>query len=74
VIRNLTEAEKRVYATASDVAIEHPLVQDVMEEFAGNMGFKLEGLPAYGLAKVAAYAAQVARAQALDVDPDALRQ
>lgn len=33
------------------------------------MGFKLEGLPGYGMRKVAMYAAQVARAQALGFDP-----
>ena len=49
-----------------------PIVQTVMEEFAQNMRFSLEGLPGYGLAKVAGYAATVARAQALGVDVDDL--
>ncbi len=44
-----------------------------MKEFAFNMGFALGGLPKYGLRKVALYAAQVARAQALGFDIELLR-
>lgn len=64
---------KQRHADESCKALEHPLVVEVMKEFADNMGFKLEGLPRYGLKKVAMYAAQVARAQALGIDPDDLR-
>lgn len=64
---------KAHHANESEKALDHDLVKGVMEEFAGNMGFKLEGLPAYGLTKVAMYAAQVARAQALGFDPELLR-
>jgi hypothetical protein len=64
---------KQHHANEAEKALRHPLVQSVMEEFAGNMGFRLEGLPAYGMAKVASAAAQVARAQALGFDPVLLR-
>ena len=64
---------KQRHANEAHRAVEHPLVQEVMAEFADNMGFALTGLPAYGLAKVAHYAAQVARAQALHFDPELLR-
>lgn len=64
---------KNAHANASGPAMEHPLVVRAMEEFAGNMGFDFEGLPRYGLMKIAMYAAQVARAQALGFDPDLLR-
>lgn len=64
---------KTVHANESCKALEHDLVTGVMEEYADNMGFKLEGLAKYGLTKVAMYAAQVARAQALGFDPDLLR-
>lgn len=64
---------KAKHANDSEQAVAHPLVQKVMEEYADNMGFALTGLPAYGLHKVALYAAQVARAQALCFDPELLR-
>lgn len=64
---------KQAHANLAEQAIDHPLVVGVMEEFAANMRFELKGLPAYGLAKVALYAAQVARAQCLGFDPELLR-
>jgi hypothetical protein len=65
---------KTAHANLSEEALHHPLVQDALREFAGNMGFDPDrGLPAYGLIKVAATAAQVARAQALGFAPDLLR-
>lgn len=64
---------KTDHANEAWKAVEHPIVAYVMEEFADNMGFALDGLPAYGLRKVALYAAQVARAQALGIDPEDLR-
>lgn len=66
-------AWKGEHVRLADEALAHPLVVRVMDEFAGNMGFKLEGLPAYGLAKVAHYAAMVGTALALRIDPNALR-
>jgi hypothetical protein len=61
------------HANESGKALDHDLVREVMDEYAKNMGFELEGLPRYGLMKVAMYAAQAARAQALGFDPDLLR-
>jgi hypothetical protein len=65
---------KELHANESMKALDHPLVAGVMEEYADNMNFDPKvGLPAYGMMKVAMYAAQVARAQALGFDPDMLR-
>ncbi|WP_454295046.1 hypothetical protein [Salana multivorans] len=64
---------KQEHAEAANVAVEHPLVAAAIEEYLGNLGIKDSGLPAYGIRKVAVYAAQVARAQALGIDPERLR-
>ena len=69
----MSHEERHAFANEAAKALDHDLVKNVMEEFAGNMRFELTGLPAYGLAKVAIYAAQVARAQALGINPDLLR-
>lgn len=60
-------------AAAADVAVEHPLVEGAIAEFLDNVNLPGAGLPSYGVRKVAHYAAQVARAQALGIDADALR-
>jgi hypothetical protein len=64
---------KQHHANEAEKALDNEMVRNAMQEFARNMGFQLDGLPAYGLAKVAHYAASVARAQALGFDPDLLR-
>lgn len=64
---------KDAHATAASTSIEHPLVEGVIEEFMDNIGLADSGLPAYGIRKVALYAAQVARAHALGFDPELLR-
>lgn len=64
---------KQHHADEASRVLHHELVKSAMQEFAANMGFDLDGLPAYGLAKIATHAAQVARAQALGFDPDLLR-
>ena len=64
---------KQAHANAADRTIEHPLMRAVMAELRANLGVSDNSLPAYGIAKVAHYAAQVARAQALGFDPDLLR-
>lgn len=64
---------KREHANASEHAIKHPLVQSVMQEFLRNIHAENGALERYGLTKVASYAAQVARAEALGIDPEALR-
>lgn len=61
------------HADEASKSIEHELVEDVIEEFMDNIGLKDKGLPAYGIRKVALYAAQVARADALGFDPNLLR-
>lgn len=60
---------KRHHANESEKVLEVEVVARVMQEFADNMGFDLNGLPGYGLCKIVSYAAQVARAQALGFDP-----
>ncbi|TFD80728.1 hypothetical protein E3T54_03015 [Cryobacterium sp. Sr8] len=64
---------KDAHANAASESIEHPMVEGVIEEFMGNVGLADVGLPAYGIRKVALYAAQVARAHALGFDPELLR-
>ena len=64
---------KQQHANDAELAAEHPMVERVMHEFARNMGFELEGLPRFGMMKVASIVAQVARAQALGFDPELLR-
>ena len=60
-------------AAGPESASDYEMVQDALIEFAGNMGFKREGLPEYGLSKIVSYVAQVARAEALGFDPELLR-
>jgi len=57
----------------SDATVEHPIVERVMAELRGNLEVGDDGLPAYGIAKVAAYAAQVGAALALGYNPEILR-
>ncbi len=65
---------KNEHANAASHAWNHPMVTEVIKEYAANMGFDPDkGLPAYGALKIAMYAAQVARAQALGFDPELLR-
>lgn len=69
----MTGEEKGAFSDEAYKALDHPLVQDVMEELCFNLRIEYEGLPRYGLRKVALYVAIVARAQALGIDPDDLR-
>lgn len=64
---------KQAHARQAARALGHELVRDVMEELRVNLRAPEGGLEVYGIAKVASYAAQVARAQALGFDPDLLR-
>ena len=64
---------KNAHANTANEAVDHPLVEGVMAELRDNLGVSDSGLPAYGIRKVARYAAQVARAQALGFDPESLR-
>ena len=69
----MTPDEKQAFANEAEKALAHPLVQNVMTEFMDNIGIAMEGLPRYGITKVAHYAATVARAQALGIDIEELR-
>lgn len=75
------EGWKKKHANDSEEALEHPLVQRVVEEFETNVRNNPHvaheagepGLFRFGLTKVMGVVAQVARAQALGFDPDLLR-
>lgn len=69
----MTDDWKQLHANEAEKALTHPLVLNVIEEFMDNVGLANKGLPAYGIRKVAFYAATVARAQTLGFDPDLLR-
>lgn len=69
----MTNEEKYAHLGGAAAALEHEMVREVMQEYAGNMGFKLEGLPAYGLRKVARYAATIAWCAAKGIDINELR-
>lgn len=64
---------KQVHADIATKAIKHKLVEDAIEELMFNLNLEDDGLPAYGIRKVASIAAQVARAEALGIHPDWLR-
>lgn len=64
---------KNEHANKASASIKHELVEGVIEEFMDNIGVADKGLPAYGIRKVAHYAAMVARADALGFDPNLLR-
>lgn len=68
----IDEAERKAIQADAGEAVEHPYVARVMAEFAMNMGFRLDGLPEYGMKKVAAYAAIVGACIARGVDPKVL--
>ena len=57
----------------AEKAMRHSIVTDVMAELRLNLGVSDDGLPAYGILKVAYRAAMVGYAVALDVDPNVLR-
>jgi hypothetical protein len=64
---------KQHHADESEKAVMHPLVQGVIAEQRRNLGIQEGTLRDLALFKVATYAAQVARAQALGFDPELLR-
>lgn len=63
----MTAQEKKDFSNEAEKVLKAPELLEVMEEFAGNMGFELKGLPAYGLNKIAFHAAVLARADALGI-------
>lgn len=69
----MTTDWKNEHANKASASIKHELVEGVIEEYLDNLGIEDKGLPAYGIRKVARYAAMVARADALGFDPNLLR-
>lgn len=65
--------DRQQFANEAEKALSHPLVVGVIDEQLVNLGASRGSLVHYGLSKIAMYAATVARAQALGIDPDALR-
>ena len=63
---------KKAHANEASAFAEHRLIEDVLTEFAANMGFKREGLAEYGLKKIVVYVAQVVLARARGFDPEKL--
>lgn len=64
---------KEHHANEAGKALDNEMVQHVLTEFAGNMGFKRAGLPEYGMTKIVLTVAAIARAEALGFDPELLR-
>lgn len=69
----LSSQEKEDIAKDADAAINHEFVLNAMKEFASNMDFSLDGLPKYGLMKIAHITASVAIACERNIDPEDLR-
>lgn len=63
---------KQDFANEAEKAYLHPIAQDVIDEFLGNIG-RSDAIVRYGIGKVCGYVAQIARAQALGLDPEVLR-
>ena len=71
--------QRREHANAAEAAVLHPITEYAIEELMlnlrNNCGLReLDSVVRYGVVKVATYAAQVARAQALGIDPDEMRE
>lgn len=69
---------KQEHANKANDAFKHELVIGVVDEYLDNLSHnfgvpKDDAFARYGLKKCMSYAAQVARAQALNIDPDLLR-
>lgn len=69
----MNSEEKQVFANEAEKALSHKLVEDVIDEALENHGGKRGSLLWVSFVKTAMYAASVARAQALGIDPDELR-
>ena len=68
----MNSQEKQDHADMSELAIDHPFVVDAVDLVMRNIGTN-DNLVRFGLFKIASVAAQVARAQALGIDPEELR-
>lgn len=65
--------EKRAFATKCEEVADHTIVQAGIAEYCENMGIEPDTIEYYGLLKVVSYTAQIARAMALEIDPETLR-
>ena len=63
---------KTAHANEAKGFAQHRLIEEVLTEFADNMGFERKGLPEYGLHKIVNYTAQVVLARARGFDPELL--
>ncbi len=69
----MTTDWKQDVANEAEQAVLHDLSQETIDELLDNLGTDRNGLPYYGILKVCGIVAQVARAQAIGIDPDTLR-
>lgn len=67
------EAIRQAIVEHSNKTLEQELVKYVQEELANNLGVPQNGLPWYGIGKVANYSAQISAALAWGINPDILR-
>lgn len=72
-IQELPLPDKRLeFSLIANRTLAHPYTREAMKEFAINMRFKLDGLPEYGLNKVAGNAVMVALCILNNIDPNEL--
>ncbi len=69
----MTTDWKQDFANEAEQAVLHDLSQETIDELLVNLKLDRNGLPYYGILKVCNIVAQVARAQALGIDPETLR-
>lgn len=74
----LTPEDKKNFANEANNVLDHPIAKDVIDEFKDNLKRNPDvkpdsGLWNYGLMKILTHVSQIARAQALGIDPEQLR-
>ena len=69
----MSESWKRDHANLAEQYAKHEMIEDVLSEFASNMGFERKGLPEYGLSKIVMYVSQIVLARARGIEPEMLR-
>ncbi len=69
----MTTDWKQDFANEAEQAVLHDMTDRVIGELLDNLQTDRNGLPYYGILKVCNIVAQVARAQALGIDPETLR-
>jgi len=63
---------KQDHANEAERFAQHQFIEEVLTEFALNMGFERKGLPEYGLKKIVYHTAQVVLARARGFEPERL--